>query len=340
MSSLRAPVLFCTEGSASIGFGHVRRCLSLAEALRREHVESSFLLNGCSDVLRVVTDSGFAAHLNTDPASPHGVLAWADRQGSKVIVCDSYAFDDAFFSSLRAQTALIVAIDDLANTDAPVDIVVNGTLGAEAFRYGRHPGTELLLGAQYGLLRAEFAVPPPLKATDASRRVLISVGGSDPHRLTERLIACVEQISAVEFIDVVVGPLFSDYERAGWSGRTRVSWHRAPSDMRRLMIEADVAVSGGGQTLYELAAAGVPCVAIKTAQNQLHNLTAFEAAGIGVWVGDAEDADLDRKVIDAIRCLCEDGARRVAMGRKGRLLVDGNGANRVARAVVRKGLRH
>jgi spore coat polysaccharide biosynthesis predicted glycosyltransferase SpsG len=100
------------------------------------------------------------------------------------------------------------------------------------------------------------------------------------------------------------------------------------------MLGADVAISGGGQTLYELAATGTPAVAIRLADNQTLNLRNLQAAGMLLWAGDAGDADLETMVTSALMVLAENRGRRTEMSRRGRALVDGRGAARVAAAVL------
>jgi spore coat polysaccharide biosynthesis predicted glycosyltransferase SpsG len=103
--------------------------------------------------------------------------------------------------------------------------------------------------------------------------------------------------------------------------------------MRRLMLEADLAISGGGQTTFELAATGVPTVAIRMAKNQTLTLETLAEAGALVRGGDAEDPALAASVTAALETLLEDGDRRAAMSRRAREAVDGRGVLRVASEV-------
>jgi spore coat polysaccharide biosynthesis predicted glycosyltransferase SpsG len=125
------------------------------------------------------------------------------------------------------------------------------------------------------------------------------------------------------------GPGGDDGADAGW-----VVIHRDPPDVRGLMLGADVALCAGGQTTYELAATGTPAIAVQVAANQAGNLRGLEAAGALVWAGSVEDADLGDRVMAALAALAGDGARRAAMSRAGRALVDGKGIERVAEALL------
>ncbi len=70
--------------------------------------------------------------------------------------------------------------------------------------------------------------------------------------------------------------------------------------MRRLMLESDIVVSGGGQTLYELARIGTPVVAVGLALNQLHNLDYWQTTGFIEYAGFWDDNKLISNVKDKI----------------------------------------
>ena len=313
------------------GFGHVRRCLSLAQALRVIGVESAFRLHGSEQLAMTLEREGFETTLVSHARDGEQTCDQAASRGVSWIVADSYDFDTAYLAALSLRGSRVLTIDDLANQPLPVDAVVNGALGAEQVTYQVAPHTRLLLGSEYALLRKEFSAEPRRPIDRGLRNVLVTVGGSDPHHLSERLVRAASRAGAGS-IDAVIGPLFeiSPNQLAGAADRSRVDVHRTPQDMRSLMLRADVTLCAGGQTLYELAATATPALAVRTAANQTPNLSAFSAAGITRWVGDVEDPVLDERIVDALSLLFEDTEARAEMGRRGRAAVDGRGAERVA----------
>jgi spore coat polysaccharide biosynthesis predicted glycosyltransferase SpsG len=177
----------------------------------------------------------------------------------------------------------------------------------------------------------------PRSVADHVGRILVTVGGGDPEDLTSRLVKWVTRALGAVEQDVVVGPFSARTEvlqAAVDAARGPVVLHEDPKDIAALMLAADVALCGGGQTVYEVAALGTPALAIRLADNQTLNLTALAEAGTLAWVGDTDDAQLDAKVETALAELADDPARRARMSRSGRALVDGRGAARVARAVA------
>lgn len=331
-------VVFRTCGGATVGLGHVRRCMTLAQALAAEGAEVHFVVDAEPTVEAILRQHGFDVMCVGSDDEPElcetarAACAW----GAQALVCDSYAIRGEYLAGLPVP--VVAVIDDLADRPLPVGLVINPAAGACALAYETEAGTKLLLGPDYALLRAEFAQEPTREIRPTVQRVLITVGGADPFDLTPRLIACTQQALGRLRVDVVVGPFWSAESQGGLSRAAAadgaVTLHHDPAGMRELMLAVDLAIAGGGQTVYELAATGTPAVALQLAPNQRGNLRGLAEGGALVWAGDARDPDLTTLVGDALTAVANDRERRQAMSRCGRRLVDGQGARRVARALL------
>src|SRR5690606_17463728 len=98
-----------------------------------------------------------------------------------------------------------------------------------------------------------------------------------------------------------------------------------------VLARASVAVVAGGVTLYEAAALGVPVVAVPVVAGQRPAVAAFDRAGAAV----AASPGSPRAIARAAVVLLRDPSRAGQLGRRGRRLVDGRGAERVASALMR-----
>ena len=326
-----------TDAGPEIGLGHVRRCLTLAGALRELGVESLFAFAGDSLAREWLEASDFEV-VPVEPARDLvGTLEHCRAHQARVIIVDSPSLGSADLTALTAAGLRVVVIDDLADHELPVDLVVNASAGAARLPYRGAPRTRFLLGPRYVLLRPQFGQAGTRSVPDRARRILVTVGGGDPLDLTSRLVGWVTRALGAVEQDVVVGPFTARREAlrvAVEAAGGRVVLHEDPKDLAALMLAADMALCGGGQTAYELAATGTPALAIRLAENQTLNLTALAEAGTLAWVGDAGEADLEAKIGPALAGLADDPMRRAQMSRQGRVLVDGRGAGRVARAVA------
>jgi len=328
---------FFTSGGRSIGFGHIRRCLSLAQALQNLNIESVFLFHGDSEIVDVVVAAGYQVELLSSEQDLQDSIRYCREHHVNVVVVDSYSLSTAGLWRLRDAIGYVAVLDDLADRDMPVDLVINGSAGAERLCYRGMPNTAYLLGPRYLVLRKEFSDVPIGPIADSVARVLITVGGSDQNGLTRRLMRWTSRAVASVRQDIVVGPLFEHVDDLKAEARTlgeATVLHENSRDIRSLMLASDLALCAGGQTAYELAATGTPAVAVRTAKNQTINLEGLRSAGSLIWAGDVEDQDLEAKVTCELLSLAQDASRRAEMSRAGRMLVDGLGADRVAQALM------
>lgn len=330
------PIGIRTEAGPDVGLGHMRRCLTLGRALGKLGARIAFAVNDYPGLLGLIRGEGFDAIVVKEPEDVQETVKWLKSLGARAVIADSYGFSVDYLRTLRDRAGFLAVIDDLAGRSLPADAIVNGTVNVTASRYGALPHTLFLLGPRHMLLREEFAQEPCRATRHQVERVLITVGGSNAQGLTERLIQWAWAALGPVILDIVIGPFFGDAPAIDAAAMIRPGCgilHVEPADVRALMLQADIAVTGGGQTTYELAAAGTPALGIRIAENQTMNLSGLAAAGSLDYVGDVSDCDLEVKVLEALRSLVNDEKRRAAMSAKGRALVDGRGAERVAFAI-------
>jgi UDP-2,4-diacetamido-2,4,6-trideoxy-beta-L-altropyranose hydrolase len=322
----------CTHGGPGIGLGHVRRCLALAEALRKGQARVTFIVNDDAQVQSLIERHDFEAAVVSEVDDlPMATLQVLASWPAAVLITDSYKIGTNDLATLHPHVGTLVAFDDLADRSLPVDIVINAAIGAETLPYADLTDARLLLGPKYCPLRDEFARDPDRLIRPNVERVLITVGGSDRHSLTSRLIQWARPILPDAQVDVVVGPFFDGQSMVA---DANVTFHCDPPNMRELMLACDLAVCGGGQTTYELAATGTPALAVQIAGNQIQNLKGLSDAGTLMLAGGINAVDLENRVKAGLRSLAGNVPQRVAMSARGRELIDGRGAERAAQAIM------
>src|SRR5579883_2419821 len=182
-------LLIRANGGEKIGMGHLVRCRALAEAWQ---------------------DAGGEVQFASAGESAEATAAMAAETGAEWVVLDGYRFDSSFVDTLKQSGLRVLFIDDCGGAKRyPADLILNSNLHAsEALYTGRAPATGLLLGPRYALLRRRFrCTPPDPEQPPAARRVLVTMGGSDPENVTAKVIRA---LSLLEIADlqavVVVGP--------------------------------------------------------------------------------------------------------------------------------------
>jgi UDP-2,4-diacetamido-2,4,6-trideoxy-beta-L-altropyranose hydrolase len=336
-------LLFRTEASVAIGTGHVMRCLALAQAWQDIGGHATFAMVEATpavedrlrsegfDIVRFGLKVGSLAD-----AQETARLA-LERSASWVVV-DGYSFSAEYQASLRADERKILFIDDNGHAGRySADIVLNQNAHAtEALYVDRGASTQLLLGPRFAMLRREFA---PCREwirniPEIAHHVLVTMGGSDPDNITERVIEAIRAEPALTATVVVGGsnPHLSKLRAAVREAGHSIELVENAVNMPELMAKADIAVAGAGTTSWEMCFLGLPALLIVLADNQ--RPAAAEVSGRGAAISLGEGADITAGALtDQLRKVVSSPQLRRAMSECGRELVDGRGAERVAQAL-------
>lgn len=322
------------DGGTGIGLGHASRCGALSAALQRQGHVSRLVVDPSSGLGDYVRRLGVTAiEAGSDGA---GVRQLAQTLGAHAVIVDSYRWTRDDFVALRPANCPVVAFDDEARGVLPVDGLINGAPAAAALAYDVLPHTRSWLGPAYQVVRDEFRDVPIRTGTAAVERVIVLVGGDDPLGLLRLLAAHLESLARATSppfrCELICGPYTTAPDTVSL---THVEAVRHPADLHERMMRADLALSAGGQTLYELARCGTPTIAFRTGADQTNNLAALAAAGVVIDTGDASDAAWLARVSHALQMLAADAAARREMSIRGQGLIDGRGADRVAEAIIR-----
>jgi len=343
MAEATISVLFRVDASDLVGLGHLRRCLSLAGALQRFGVHCVFLTNEDPRTRDRVKDHGFE-HCTLDGVESWGkedigkTMEIAAASGAVAVVVDSDREGAGYLRTLRDAGLFVCAVEDLAPHSFPCQLVVNGDAHAKSLPYrSSSSDTMFLLGPEYAMLHSEFWEVAERASTDSVRNILVTFGGADGYNLTPRVLTLLETLPGSFSVTAIIGPFFKNVnsiEAALRGGNRPVELVGAPTSVYKLMMQADLAISAGGQTLYELACVGCPTIAVRTAANQDGQLGVLEEVGVLRIAGRADDSRIVDRLVGAIRPLLANGEARGAMSTAGQRLIDGQGALRVARAIV------
>jgi UDP-2,4-diacetamido-2,4,6-trideoxy-beta-L-altropyranose hydrolase len=332
------------SGCAAGGPGHLTRCRSLADALRRAGAHVGFVLGEPSastaaslrangyDV-EVVPCASLDALDEPDAAATVGAC---DAWGAAALVVDHYGASSRYFERIATTGLLVGAIDELGDRDLhAVRWILNQNLGARDSLYDGAAGRTLLLGPSYALLRPQFAeerarLDRTFSTTD--RRVLITFGGSAPATLYAAAIAALNRVERRLELRVVTGaPGAAGLVRAAAStSRHAVEVLGRVEAMAAAIVWADVVVTAGGSTCWELLALGTPLAAASLSRDQVPNVAALAGHDLGVPF----EADGLVGLPESVVGLLTDTERRREMSERGRALVDGRGADRGAGSLL------
>ena len=320
-------ILILTEGGKNIGLGHVVRCVALCQALEERNLKPELFING-SDVV-----------LDSLEARKYQYLNWLQERdeifkiikGVDVVIVDSFIADKDFYVSVSELVNTPVYLDDNNRLDFPRGLVINVSLFADELDYVQKENVVYLLGTLYNILRKEFWNVSNKRIRKNVNNLMVTFGGDDANDLTPKILDFLVEKFPQCRKSIIIGCWFSNIERiAKVSDEKTILIHNPDAEeLKNIMLKSDLAISAGGQTLYELARIGLPVIGIGTAENQLHNLFAWERAGFLEYAGMHDD----RQILDNILMAINKSlpfSERLKRSNLGKKYVDGRGVERIS----------
>ena len=333
------------DANAQMGTGHLMRCLALAQAWHDPGEQVHFVLATEASALeaRLTAEGMRVHHIDAMPGSTADAtqaIRLAQQVEAPWIVLDGYHFDATYQRIVKEARLRLLFIDDYGHSDHYcADIVLNQNIYAhEGLYVHREPYTHLLLGTRYALLRREFwpwrnwrrEIP------EVARKILVTLGGSDPDNETLKVVQAIQRltIGGKEAVVVIGGsnPHYHELESAVHCAQEGICLERDVMDMTALIAWADVAVSGGGSTCWELAFMGLPALVVVLAENQRLIAEGLDSAKVALNLGWREEVTV-AQIQGVLTDLLTSAEIRAVMANQGQRLVDGEGGYRVKEVI-------
>lgn len=285
------------------GFGHVSRCVTLAEAFVSEGLGAPVFQTFSPDgaARKFIADRGFSIVDATEGAG--GTSDLEEVRGHlenmvqpRLLVIDSRDISSDYCRSCK-DLAVTLCFDDEECRDLACDIIVNNHPWVRDDDYASRPDRLCLTGPVYNTISPAIFRDVAADSLKDVRRILITLGGEDPHDHTSWIVrSCAELLSSYD-VDVIVGPAHPNPNQVKATVSDclpAANLVTAPSGLGAYILKSDIAVSAGGITCYELAAAGVPTLAVAVEDHQEALVASLENHGALVRLGGHKDLRVDR----------------------------------------------
>ncbi len=327
-------IAFRVDASATIGFGHLMRCLVLADAFVQSGMECHFFSKFDSeDVRKTIEKRKCILHPVTQE---HSAIDELTKLSPDWVVFDGYEFDREYEERWTPTGAKVLVIDDLANRDHKCDILVDPTPGRDGEYASFADGAVVLAGANYALLDRRFArvsedALARRKLKQQVKRLLVTLGGGNMVSQLGVIAEALEQVELPKQIEILV--LSRQDVRPRFAGLPNVVFIDHSDDMPELLLQADICIGAAGGTSWERCCLGLPTVVLQVADNQKENFRALGQSGAAIPVPIEAD-----RIAEAIVTLLSSKSLRAEMAENAAAICDGRGLERVFRQLVRHSL--
>lgn len=344
------------DASQAIGTGHVRRCLSLAHALREAGSELRFVTRDLGvDSASLIKSAGFETVVLATPdghfeysSVPHAAWAQVDAERDVAdsisalvgwapdwVLVDHYAFDAKWHTAIRAGLgSRIAVIDDLADRAIDADLLVDHNYMADSrAKYANRlsEGTVLLGGPRFALLGPAFAKAPRHELCDVVKSVGIFLGGVDIGNVTATVIAAIDRSGfngPIEIVSTNSNPHLENLRElvANRPGTTLIT---DLPDLTEFFARHGIQVGAGGGATWERFCIGAPTLLLMVAENQHVVVSELSRDGLVVTPRPLDTLEVER-IAEVFGEMLTDTHGRAEISKRTRALVDGLGARRVA----------
>jgi spore coat polysaccharide biosynthesis protein SpsF len=320
-----AAIHFLCDANRSVGFGHLSRCLKLAQGMRGAAIR--FEGRFSTEARERIAQQGFA----DGRASTAGQRAVAvvdimfDRE-------DMDYYDLARLTAIRRRFARVILLSSALTLPAalPVDVAVGHVLEPAS----RRRRFRTVSGLAYAPVSDEFRAARGRRGRHpvAIRRAFIGFGASKSMRGVHCVLEGLRQRNFDGRVDLLLSPFSRRHEPAlrALDLPYLLRIHANLRSVAPLLRQADVAFGTYGNITFEALCLGTPFVAIAVKDFQLAYAKRLQARGLITCIG--KDSDLSAATVaDALAALTP--TRRASLSRKGRAAVDGRGIERI-RALI------
>lgn len=257
----RKKIFFRADASLEIGYGHFIRSLALADMLK-DDFECIFYTQTPTDYQRKEAEK--VCELVALPADDDKFQLFLDiLTGNEIVVLDNYFFTTDYQRQIKTKGCKLVCIDDMHNKHYVADMVINhGNVKPEQFDC--EPYTKFLLGERYKLLRNPFLKPVWNKKRNDE--IVVNMGGSDPYRLTDKIVSLLLDIDSAFQILVILGDgaYLSDNNKR----RVKVRSKLTAEQMASIFEASAFAILPNSTVSIEAMSRGIPLLIGYQADNQ------------------------------------------------------------------------
>jgi UDP-2,4-diacetamido-2,4,6-trideoxy-beta-L-altropyranose hydrolase len=340
--TLPSTVIRC-DGSATLGTGHVHRCLVLAAELAQRGRRIGFVSRDLPAApLERIRRAGHALHFLPAELSEEldctATAHFARALAADWLVLDRYATGARELELMTQGECKLLAIDDVCEHPFPVEMLLNQNVSAAELPYVTRADTVRLLGSRFALVAGDYtrarSVEPAIHRP--CRRILVFMGGGDVLASISSILQSLARLRDVEpEVRVIVGTPF--YAQAVALARLELPRARVEhgyADLVEPLRWADLFVTAGGSVVWEACCLGVSMLVLPVASNQELNASHLQRLGAAAYPGNAAALSTEQ-LVAALSELVTDPQRLLSLRRSAWRLVDGLGVQRVADAMQR-----
>jgi spore coat polysaccharide biosynthesis predicted glycosyltransferase SpsG len=284
-------IAFITEASTKIGYGHLYRSIALAQEFISKNLEIDFFCDG-KTAIEIIKK--YLPKTNIYQTSELSLII----QEYNLLIIDVYKSSWSTYEWLTQLSDLKTAsIIDYAFKEysIPTDFIFQIGFQEYSFKETSHQNengkiSKVYSGNDFFIFREEFKKARTFEVRKDAKKILVSMGGSDPYKLTELVSESLVEIHKPLIITLILGAEINEKRLSTINSVLSKSEHEIRilqniSNIVKVMENNDLAIINGGNTRFELALIGLPFISISFNDKQNNIAFFLQKHGIGHNLG-------------------------------------------------------
>jgi len=318
-------IVFRTEGNHAQGMGDIWGSLALAAAFGSSH-DIHFVISDGQLARETIAGRGYRVTLV--PGLEEEIRSLS-ALAPDIVIVNKLNSEARHVRSLKSVAKFVVTIDDCGEAAQAADLNVNVL----------YPVEGSVTGPQFVTLREEFRQVHRIKPVAPNvQRLLITQGGADTYGFTPSILKAVFESRFQGEVMVILGPAFrheNEFKAVVADRSPLPTVIRNANNMAELLGSADLAITAAGLTMFELCCVGTPSLVVCAEFFEVATASRLEEVGAVINLGFGANLDY-KQLTSRLNGILEDFELRRRMSDRGRALVDGRGAERVAQVILER----
>ena len=346
---MKLKVLFRVNAGGNSGIGHLVRCVNIALALSEYGVKSRFVLRFAEQkIVPFLQSFSYESLYISSPAE------YDERQDAELfaqtvslykpdwIIVDDYRLGFHWEKSIAAEGAKVLAIDDIErrhHCDLLLEIRWRGSATDISYDQIVPRNCIKLLGPRFIPLADCYKQGKPVQKANSPFTLMLSLGGGGELSLFQGILEVLlssKNLAANHLhVMVVIGPLAVDADELiqKYQSYPQVTFLIGKIELYSYLCQCDLYIGAAGGILYQLKALNIPAITFSLAANQDNPGKLFEDIGHYFHLGCLSNLD-PRDLLSFVEVVVSNYTRVLALADSPRVVVDAQGAARVAKAII------
>ena len=334
------------DSSTKIGYGHLIRCLALADTLKKSF-KINFIctnLNGnlisqiCKKKFEVFRFNTKSQRINVKKDAEKTIsIIKKYRNKKSLLILDSYILSQEWENRVKPYVKRLIVIDDLMDRKHSCDLIIDQNLHTQMnslYTKSVPKNCIKLLGPDYAILRNQFIAQRKYAKIRSLplKNILVSFGGSDNENHTLHALTSLKKLNSDVNVNVVTGTanigkkIIKNFCKKNFN----YNYFEQVENMVKLMQVADLCIGSSGTTTWERCCVGLPAIAIVTSNDQKDIASAVSKNKCIINLGKIKKSDN----VNYVRLMKNlKNSELQNMSRNCMKLVDGKGAARISKYI-------